>query len=182
MARSFASIALALALGPAGFSAAAETAPSPAAPVTVSVMVEGAVPGFSQDQLDLYVVREMTAANAGPWQFTPDPKGAPAPNRIVWHFRLLPYAGGTVRYIGPMVNKVEGMFGVRRAVGIDAKVYLGNQYQTSTFDQVSIRGGGEDDDLGHVIQRVLRSIVANAQATLRLPGGALPPGTLPLKT
>jgi hypothetical protein len=138
-------------------------------PMTVAVVVEGSLPGFSQDQLDAYVVQEMRAAHITAWHFETDPTGAPAANRIVWHFKLLPYAGGSVRYIGPAVNRMKDLFGIRRAVGIDAKIYLGGQYQTSTFDQATIRGGGEDEDLGKVIQRVLRSIVANALAGTRGP-------------
>ena len=133
-------------------------------PMTVSVVVDGSLPGFSQNQLDAYVVQQMNAAHVAAWRFEASATGAPAANRIVWHFKLLPYAGGSVRYIGPAVNRMKDMFGVRRSVGVDAKIYLDGQYQTSTFDQATIRGGGEDQDLSKVIQRVLRSIVANALA------------------
>jgi hypothetical protein len=133
--------------------------------MSVTVEVDGSVPGFSPDQLETFVSQQMEAADVTAWHFAPEKPGAAEPaNRVVWHFKPLPYAGGTVRYIGPVVSKAKALFGVGRAVGIDAKIYLGGKYQATTFDQVTIKGGSDDAGLATTIQKLTRSIVANAMA------------------
>ena len=54
------------------------------------------------------------------------------------------------------------MFGVGRAIGIDAKIYLDGRYQSSTFDQVTIKGGPNDPELESAIKKVTRIIVSDA--------------------
>ena len=147
-------------------SAAAAPAPSQplpqlTAPIDVAVVVEGALPGFKDDELARFVSREMEAAHVAAWHFEPA-GAAPSPNRVVWQFKLLPYAGGTVRYIGPAVSRFKDMFGMRRSIGVDAKLYLNGQFQSTTFDQATIKGGPRDPDLDRVIDKITRSIVANA--------------------
>ncbi len=141
--------------------------------LSVSVVIDGSLPGFTSDQLSEFVRRQMVATHATNWRFAPADAGATAANRVVWRFKLLPYDGGAVRYIGPAVSRAESLLGVRRAVGIDAKVYLDGQYQSSTFDQASIKGGPKDSDLGEVIQRVMRSAAVNA-ITMDLPSEGRP--------
>jgi hypothetical protein len=133
-------------------------------PVTVSVEIEGSVPGFTQDQLSAYVSAQMTAAEVGSFQFAPaNAAGNVEPaNRVVWRFKMLPYAGGSVRYIGPAISKLREGFGMERAVGIDAKIYLNGKYQASTFDQASIKGGAADPNLTSAIKKVTKMIVSNA--------------------
>lgn len=139
------------------------------APRTMSVVVEGGIPGFTQEQLATYLCEEMTAAHAASWQFTPASAADSSPNRIVWHFKLLPYAGGTVKYIGPALSHVESAFGARRAIGIDAKIYLDGQYQNSSFDQANIKGAKSDPSLDAAIQKIMRAIIANATASDLMP-------------
>jgi hypothetical protein len=136
--------------------------------LTVSVEIDGSLPGFTSDQLSAYVSQQMAASQITSWHFEPGPTAAattdqPA-NRIVWHFKQLPFAGGGVRYIGPAVSKAREVFGVGRAVGIDAKIYLNGQYQATTFDQATVKGGPNDPALAAAIQKVMKSIVANASA------------------
>lgn len=136
--------------------------------LTVSVEIDGSLPGFTNDQLSAYVSQQMAASHITSWHFEPGPaamtaEGQPA-NRIVWHFKQLPFAGGGVRYIGPAVSKAREVFGVGRAVGIDAKIYLNGQYQATTFDQATVKGGPNDPGLAAAIQKVMKSIVANASA------------------
>jgi hypothetical protein len=130
-------------------------------PVDVAVVVEGSLPGFKDDELARFVSQEMEAAHVAAWHFEPA-GAAPSANRVVWHFKLLPYAGGSVRYIGPTVSRFKDMFGMRRAIGVDAKLYLNGQFQSTTFDQATIKGGPRDPDLDRVIDKVTRSIIANA--------------------
>ncbi len=153
------SLALGLILGNAAIAEPAGKAEIDA-PRTVSVVVEGALPGFTQDQLTAYVCQEMTAAHAASWQFTPASGTDSSPNRVVWHFKLLPYAGGTVKYIGPALSHVESAFGAHRAVGIDAKIYLDGKYQNSSFDQATIKGAKSDPSLDAAIQKILHAIIA----------------------
>jgi hypothetical protein len=136
--------------------------------LTVSVEIDGSLPGFTNDQLSSYVSQQMAASHITSWHFERGPTAAattdqPA-NRIVWHFKQLPFAGGGVRYIGPALSKARDVFGVGRAVGIDAKIYLNGQYQATTFDQVTVKGGPNDPGLAAAIQKVMKSIVANASA------------------
>jgi hypothetical protein len=136
--------------------------------ITVSVEINGSVPGFTSEQLETYVAQQMAATHITAWRFEPGPApdtptaSQPA-NRVVWNFKPLPYAGGSIRYIGPALSAGKQLFGVGRAIGIDAKIYLNGQYQATTFDQVTVKGA-HDPDLSAVIQRVLKSIVADAMA------------------
>ena len=137
--------------------------------LNVVVEVEGSLPGFRSDQLSAYVTEQMEAADITDWHFQPAPADKPAaaepPNRVVWHFKMLPFGGGAVRYIGPAVSKMKNLFGVGRPVGIDAKIYLDGKYQATTFDQITIKGGSDDIGLSNLIQKLTRSIVTNAMAT-----------------
>jgi len=136
-------------------------------PIAVSVEVEGSLPGFTADQLSAYVSQQMTDAHLTAWRFAPATQpqsGDEPPNRVVWHFKILPFAGGTVRYIGPALSKARDLFGVGRPVGIDAKIYLNGQYQSTSFDQATIKGGANDPGLSSAIKKVMNSIVANAFA------------------
>jgi len=136
-------------------------------PLTVSVEVEGAVPGFTTDQLSAYVSQQMADAHLTAWHFAPAGPVAeanPPPNRVVWHFKTLPFAGGAVRYIGPALSKARDLFGVSRPVAVDAKIFLNGQYQSTSFDQATIKGGPHDAGLSDVIKKVMNSIVANAFA------------------
>jgi hypothetical protein len=136
--------------------------------LTVSVEIDGSLPGFTADQLSAYISQQMAATHITSWKFEPGPSAGAAAaqpaNRIVWHFKLLPFAGGGVRYIGPALSKARDVFGVGRAVGIDAKIYLNGQYQATTFDQATVKGGANDPALATTIQKMMKSIVANAAA------------------
>ncbi len=146
--------------------------------LTMAVEIDGSVPGFSNDQLEAYIAQQMADTHITSWHFEPGPApggpitGQPG-NRIVWHFKQLPYAGGGIRYIGPAVSKAKALFGVGRAVGIDAKIYLNGQFQATTFDQVTVKDGPKDPGLSAVIQKVLKSIVANASAEDKTDGPKL---------
>ncbi len=153
----------ALVIGSSAFADPPDVAPTDAS-VTLAVVIEGSLPGFTQDQLAAFVCQEMTASHAASWHFVPASDAASSPNRVVWRFKLLPYAGGAVKYIGPALSRVESAFGARRAVGIDAKIYLNGKYQSSTFDQATIKGSVADPTFGATIRKIMHSIIANAIA------------------
>ena len=135
-------------------------------PITVSVEVEGSLPGFTTDQLSAYVSQQMADAHLTAWRFAPAAAtdANQPPNRVVWQFKVLPFAGGSVRYIGPALSKARDLFGVGRPIGVDAKIYLDGKYQSTSFDQVTVKGGANDPALSSVIKKVMNSIVANAFA------------------
>lgn len=136
-------------------------------PLTVSVEVEGSIPGFTAEQLSAYVSQQMTDAHLTAWRFAPATAATEAnqpANRVVWQFKVLPFAGGSVRYIGPALSKARDLFGVGRPIGVDAKIYLDGKYQSTSFDQVTVKGGANDPALSSVIKKVMNSIVANAFA------------------
>jgi hypothetical protein len=143
----------------------------------VVVEIDGSVPGFSKDELESYLCQQLTASHLTGWHFYPTsmaPTGGDQPsNRIVWHFKPLPYGGGATRYIGPALSKAQELFGVGRAVGIDAKIFLNDQFEATTFDQVTVKGGKDDPGLAAAIQKIMKSVVANAFLT-DAPGHAEP--------
>jgi hypothetical protein len=162
-------IALTAALGLAGSGAEAQSLSRATLSknLTVSVEIDGSVPGFTTDQLEAYVAEQMAATHITSWHFEPGPApGGPIAsqpaNRIVWHFKPLPYGGGGIRYIGPVMSRANQLFGVGRAVGIDAKIFLNGRFEATTFDQVTVKDGLRDAGLSAVIQKVMKSIVANA--------------------
>jgi hypothetical protein len=136
-------------------------------PITVAVEVEGSIPGFTPEQLSAFVTQQMADAHLTAWRFaaaTPGQAGNEPPNRVVWQFKVLPYAGGTVRYIGPALSKARDIFGAGRPIGADAKIYLDGKFQSTSFDQATVKGGPHDPGLSDLIKKVMTSIVANAFA------------------
>jgi len=145
--------------------------------LAVIVEIDGSLPGFSKDELTAYVCQQMAAAHVTSWHFVPTSMSATGgdqpSNRIVWQFKQLPFAGGGVRYIGPALSKAKALFGVGRPVSIDAKIFLNDEFEATTFDQATIKGGAEDSGLATVIQKVMKSIVDNAFAYAS-PNGLMP--------
>jgi hypothetical protein len=175
-----AAFALMGALGLAGSGAEAQSLSSAtlAKNLTVAVEIDGSVPGFTADQLESYVAQQMAATHVTAWHFEPGPApGGPITsqpaNRIVWHFNPLPYAGGGIRYIGPAVSRARQLFGVGRAVGVDAKIFLNGKFEATTFDQVTVKDGAKDAGLSAVIQKVMKSVVANAMVEGKAEGPKL---------
>lgn len=138
-------------------------------PLSVLVEVDGSVPGFSREELSAYLCKQMEASHLTGWRFVPTTMAAMGgdqpSNRIIWHFTPQPYGGGGTRYIGPALSKARQLFGVGRAVGIDAKIFLNDEFQATTFDQVTVKGGQDDPGLAAAIQKVMKSVVTNAFLT-----------------
>ena len=143
--------------------------------LSVLVEIDGSVPGFTKDQLSAYLCKQMEASHLTGWHFVPttmNATGGDQPsNRIIWHFTPQPYGGGGTRYIGPAMSKARQLFGVGRAIGIDAKIFLNDAFQATTFDQVTVKGGQDDPGLAAAVQKIMKSVVTNAFLTASPEGG-----------
>jgi hypothetical protein len=144
--------------------------------LSVLVEIDGSVPGFTKEQLSEYLCKQMEASHLTGWHFVPTtlaPMGGDQPsNRIVWYFKPLPYGGGGTRYIGPAMSKARELFGVGRAISIDAKVFLNDEFEATTFDQVTVKGGQDDPGLAASVQKIMKSVVTNAFLTASPDGGS----------
>jgi hypothetical protein len=81
----------------------------------------------------------MTEIGLGDWRFEPAADDASARNRVVWTFKLNPYAGGEVRRVG-LPQLAERTFGIHRPITIEAWLYLNGEYQTLVEGQAIIQG------------------------------------------
>src|SRR6516165_7139735 len=96
---------------------------TPTAASLLEVEASGAVPGFhSSEQLRGYLTSHMAEAQPVDWRFEPAATGdAPTPDRVKWHFKLDPYAGGEVRTVVPPYTDEE-TFAVDRPITIEARL------------------------------------------------------------
>ena len=132
--------------------------------VTLGVATIGALPGFSEAALAPYVVGHMDDAHLAAWRFRPvAPKSPLPPDRVEWTFKFHPFAGGSIRQIAPMAA-IERMFGVHRVLIVEARLYLGGEYQTVALGQATIQGGPNDKALGATIATVTASLLGDAGA------------------
>jgi hypothetical protein len=157
-------IALFLLLAFAPSWATAAQAPAPRKFTTLSVDASGSLPGFSTVEARQYLAQEMAKGAGAGWTFTPAPQGgSPAPDRIEWRFRLDPYAGGGIRQIIP-IPSVKRLFGTHHLISVEARLYLDGEYETMTFGEATVSGGGQDAELAGLIDRLTRNILAEATA------------------
>jgi len=163
----FAALTLALTL-PA---TAAET---PA--IALSVITDGPLPGFGDASASPWLAALMDRAGVSGWDFAPA-TGAP-PDRVEWHFALIPYAGGGVRQFFPM-PQVQRMFGNLHMVSAEARLYLDGQYQTLVFGQAVIQGGAQDKALADFVARMTQQLLGEHGAyrsiDMGLPSPTSPP-------
>src|SRR5215475_1724888 len=68
-----------------------------AASIILEVEAANAPPGFNKADLSRYLALHMTEAGLTEWRFEPVADNASRPNRVVWSFKLNPYAGGEVK-------------------------------------------------------------------------------------
>jgi len=123
--------ALAMALGPFASASAATR-------VTLQVEVSQGFPGLNRSALSRFIAVHMAEARLANWRFEPAPGNGVAADRVEWMIKLNPYAGGGVRNFTPSLSH-EDWFG--RSVTIEARLYLGGEYQTVVEEQATIRGG-----------------------------------------
>ena len=158
--------ALAAALGPLASAYAAT-------PVTLQVGSFQGLPGLHHSALSRFIAVHMTEAGLGDWRFEPAPGGGGAANRVEWSFMMNPYAGGAVRSFVHSLSHDEG-FAAGRRVTIEAKLYLGGEYQTLVEEQATLRGGPDDPDLASAVVSVTRNLLGPSGAYRAIDMGLAP--------
>jgi hypothetical protein len=128
-----------------------------ATPITLGVEASAGLPGFHIRDLPEYLASHMADAKLTDWHFEPVANNASRPNRVVWSFKLNPYAGGEVR-------SFTRTPGGRRPVTLEARLYLNGEYQTLVEGQAMMVGGPNDP--------VLAAAVTNLAGSLLGPSGA----------
>jgi hypothetical protein len=151
---------LGLALATAG---AATLAGDTARPPTIYVAVDGTLAGVSSDELPAIFVSEMTKAPGSTWHFAPaNPSGPPPPNRIEWHLKFDADASGTVRTYGFSRAMMARLIGSHRAVGLEARLYLNNTYQSLVYGGIKDGGDPRDPEIAAVVVELTRKLLSNA--------------------
>lgn len=157
-----------LALLPLIAAAAPPGPENPPVPPTLVVEANGSLPGFKDRDLPTYLVGVM--ANVGPaaHRFVPPSDSAPRPpDRIEFSFRTNPYAAGTVRTYGFSRATMDRLLGVHHSVTIEARLFLGGEYQTLDLQQLTVAGGPNDPDLASAIAKLTRLLMAYADLNSR---------------
>jgi hypothetical protein len=134
-----------------------------AAVITLEVEATGTLPGLHSGALRRYLALHMTEARPGDWRFEPAVDDASAANRVVWTFKLNPFAGGSIRSHGPSPS-TERRFGIHRPITIEARLYLNGEYQTLVEGQAIIQGGPDDPDLAATVASLTQSLLGPSGA------------------
>ena len=130
--------------------------------IDVEVETRGSVPGYSEQELRAYISRRMTALATAPWHFEPASPQSRYPNRVIWTFRILPDAAGTVRYLGPGSTGTIVPPSIPRKVAIDVLPIRDHVPLHSVAGEVSINGYGQSDaNLDPVVSRVLERLTSD---------------------
>jgi hypothetical protein len=131
-------------------------------PVEVFVATKGSLPGFNDtDNLPGYFAAAMNAVASTGWHFAPLPAGlGQSPERVELSFRTNPYAAGTVRTYGVSRATMDRLLNVHHSITIEARLFLGGQYQTLFFEQVTVSGGPHDADLEEAVKKLTRALTA----------------------
>ena len=140
-----------------------DAAPSRAG-VTLFVVASGSIPGFKGEELTDYLATQMTELNLPQRQFAAAPEGPKPENRVEWRFTLRPDASGSIR-MGGIVQSLRALLGRGYIVSIEARLYLGNTYQTLSFATATVKGGPQDGELSATIAKLTRSLLKNAGET-----------------
>ncbi len=130
---------------------------------TIAVEADGELPGFAVDDAPIWLAQQMELSALPGWHFAARDPGVAAPDRVEWRFEVLPYAGGGVRQFFPQPG--GGALKARHLVSAQVRLYLKGQYQTLTFGQEAIAGGGNDRVLASFIVRTTRMLEDAWQAT-----------------
>jgi hypothetical protein len=135
-----------------------------AAPITVSVEADDALPGFRHGETISWLAERMGAAGLGDWRFTPafNPD-IPPRDRIEWHVEYDPYAGGNVRQFIPMPG-VQRMFGAHHLISVKVMLYLDGQYQTLVYGEALVQGGAQDKDLTDLVDKMTHNLLGETGA------------------
>lgn len=131
--------------------------------IDVEVETRGSLPGYSKDELRAYVSRRMKALANAPWRFEPAILQSQRPNRVIWTFRILPDASGTIRYLGPGSTGTIVPPSIPRKVAIEVLLIRDHVPLRSVTGEASINGYGPNDaSLDPVVSRVLDRLTSDA--------------------
>lgn len=151
--------AIAIVVGLSSLRIAAAAEPGPGAPPEVFVATKGSLPGFSDRDLPDYFAAQMNGVASNGWHFAPLQAGLPpSPERVEISFQTNPYAAGAVKTYGISRATMERLLNVHHLVTIEARLFLGGQYQTLFFEEVTVSGGPHDAELENAIAKLTRAL------------------------
>lgn len=131
------------------------------APLDVAIETKGSLPGFSNNELPDYFANAMNATDTKGWHFVPQQAGRRlAADRIELSFETNAYAAGTVRTYGISRATMERLLNVHHSITIEARLFLGDQYQTLFFEQVTVSGGPHDAELDEAVAKLTRALTS----------------------
>lgn len=130
-------------------------------PQSIAVAASGSIPGISQQDLDPYVVGAMNASHVGGWHFEgAGAAGAQPSYRVEWTFSQNTYAAGTVRTYGFSRAMMQRLLGSRSFITIEARLFLGGQYQTLVLGHATVTEGARSTELADEIAKLSRQLMA----------------------
>jgi hypothetical protein len=129
--------------------------------IQLSVTAKGELPGFRIEDASAYLAAQMRFAQVTGWTFVP--QIGTGPDRVEWSFQLNPYASGGVRQVVPIPG-LNRLFGNRRMVSAELRLYLGNEYQTMVSGQAAMLGGAGDADLAALIAGMTQNLLGEKGA------------------
>ena len=144
-----------------------------AAPVTLQVEAAHGLLGLHHSALSRFIAAHMAEAGLADWRFETAQGNGIALDRVEWSFKLNPYAGGDVRSFVHRLSHEE-WFGESRPVTIEARLYLGGEYQTLVEEQATVRGGPDDPDLAAAVVSITRSLLGPSGAYRAIDMGQYP--------
>jgi hypothetical protein len=131
---------------------------SAAAPVTLQVVATRGLLGFHHSALSRFLAAQMARVGLPGWRFEPAAGAGIPANRVEWTFKLNPYAGGEVRSFVHTLSHDERLVG-RRPVTIEARLYLGGEYEALVDEQALVRGDPDDPGLAAAVASVTESLL-----------------------
>ena len=157
--RAVAAVLAAVTAASPGATSAGEPHFSP--PGDVFVATKGSLPGFNDRDLPAYLVATMNAVAPTGWHFVSAGAGAKAPpERIEISFGSNPYAAGSVRTYGFSRATMDRLLNVHHSITMEARLFLGGQYQTLFFAPVTVSGGPQDSEFKEAVAKLTRALTA----------------------
>jgi hypothetical protein len=133
-----------------------------ASPRSIAVVTSGVFPGVGASKLNATVLEIERSLGTPAWQFESGAEPSVG-DRIEWHFRPNPFAGGAVRSIGPLLPEIDRLFGVHRKISVEAELFHNGQPQARIFDEWTVQGGASDPALRAGVESLTRQLLADAK-------------------
>ena len=122
---------------------------------TISIVVDGKVPGFKQADLTAFLTQRLQGEAPAPWRFAAgDSSASSAPNRIVWRMTVI----HETHKDGHTMPETHETY-----LRAEVKLYLKGLYQMTVDTHPTIQSGPDDKALDKMVHDVAQAIfVANA--------------------